>query len=106
MKREYENDSCLIHNVIDEMGEGFYVNRLEVYIDIPLRGKVRKKLSPKNRFTFPNLRCRFSNEEEAIKFGNKKVAELLDKKIQIVEKSLNDLKEMRDTVAMLDKENE
>ena len=105
MRKEYENASCVVLNGVDKIGEGFCVSRLEVYINIPLRGKVRKKLSPKNLFTFPNLRREFSNEEEAIEFGNKKIVELLDKKIQIVEESLNDLKEMRDTIIM-DKENE
>ena len=100
---EYENDSCVIYNGVDKTGEGFYLSRLEVYIDIPLRGKVRKKRSPKNLFTFPNLRYEFSDEEEAIKFGNQKIVGLLDKKIKIVEKSLNDLKEMRDEII---KENE
>ena len=64
---------------------------------------MRKKLSPKNLFTFPNLRYEFSDEEEAIRFGNKKIVELLDKKIKIVEESLNDLKEIRDEII---KENE
>lgn len=102
-KDEYENDSCLIRNGVDKIGEGFYLSRLEVYINIPLRGKVRKKLSPKNLFTFPNLRYEFSDEEEAIRFGDKKIVELLDKKIKIVEESLNDLKEIRNEII---KENE
>lgn len=97
IRYSYENETCTVEDCLFKYKEEYHFDS-GIIIDIPLREKVIKINSHKNYYCIPRINKKFDSDKDAIKFSKERLIRYLDKMIPIIEKSLENIKDMRNYI--------